>query len=52
MLNLLWIVAVFFVLLWVLGFTFHVTLGGVLHVLLVLALISIIVRLVAGRRSA
>ena len=52
MLNLLWAVAVVFALLWLLGFAFHVTLGGVIHVLLVLAVISILVRLIAGRRAA
>jgi hypothetical protein len=52
MLNLLWAIAVFFVVLWVLGFALHVTAGGLIHLLLVLALISIVARLVMGRRTA
>jgi len=52
MLNVLWAVAVVFVVLWVLGFTLNITLGGVIHVLLVLAVITILVRLIVGRRTA
>jgi hypothetical protein len=51
MLNLLWAVALIFVVLWVLGFALHVT-GGLIHVLLVLALISVVARLVMGPRTA
>ena len=48
--NFLWGIAVLFVLLWVFGFAFHFTMGGVIHVLLVLAVIAVLVRLIAGRR--
>lgn len=42
--------AIVLVVLWALGFiAFHVT-GGLIHVLLVIALIVLIVRLVQGRR--
>ncbi|HEX7193532.1 MAG TPA: lmo0937 family membrane protein [Chthoniobacterales bacterium] len=34
--------------LWLLGFSFHVA-GGLIHIILVIALIVIIVRLVTGR---
>ncbi len=50
MLNLLWAVAVVFFVLWVLGFTLHFTLGGFIHVLLVLAVIAVLVRIITGRR--
>lgn len=50
MLNLLWAVAVIFFVLWVLGFTLHFTLGGFIHVLLVLAVIAVLVRIITGRR--
>jgi hypothetical protein len=50
MLNLLWAIAVVFVLMWVLGFAMHVTLGGLIHLLLVLAIISVLLRIIAGRR--
>jgi len=52
MLNLLWAGAVVLVVLWVLGFTLHFSMGGLIHVLLVLAIVSVVVRLVMGRRSA
>jgi hypothetical protein len=52
MLNLLWAVAVLFVLMWALGFAFHVTAGGLIHVLLVLAVVSVLVRVIMGRRLA
>jgi hypothetical protein len=50
MLNLLWIIAAIFVALWVLGFVAHVTVGGLIHVLLVLAIVAVLVRVIAGRR--
>ncbi len=52
MLNLLWAVAVVLVLMWMLGFfAFHVA-GGLIHLLLVLAVISVLVRIITGRRLA
>jgi hypothetical protein len=52
MLNLLWAIAALFVLMWLLGFAMHFTLGGFIHVLLVLAVASILVRIIMGRRIA
>lgn len=52
MLNLLWAIAAFFVIMWILGFALHVTLGGLVHVLLVLAVIAVVARLIMGRRLA
>jgi hypothetical protein len=50
--NLLWAVAVVFFVLWLLGFAaFHVT-SGFIHILLVLALITVVFQLVSGRRTA
>jgi hypothetical protein len=47
----LWTIAVILVILWALGFlAFHVG-GGLIHLLLVLAVIVIIWNLVSGRRS-
>jgi Family of unknown function (DUF5670) len=46
--NLLWGLVVVLVVLWLLGFTMHVG-GGLIHLLLVIAVIVIIVRLVTGR---
>lgn len=50
MLDLLWAVAAILFVLWILGFAFHVTMGGFIHLLLVLAVISILVRVITGRR--
>lgn len=46
----LWTIAVILVILWLLGFGFHVA-GGLIHLLLVIALIVIVVQLVTGRRG-
>lgn len=49
--NLLWTLAVIFLVLWLLGFALHFTLGGLIHLLLVLAVISVLVRIISGRRA-
>ena len=48
--NLLWAIAVIFIVLWLLGFALQFTLGGLIHLLLVLAIISVLVRVIMGRR--
>jgi hypothetical protein len=45
----LWTIAVILLVLWLLGFGFHVA-GGLIHILLVLALIVGLVQLFSGRR--
>lgn len=46
----LWTIAVILLILWVLGFSvFHVA-GGLIHLLLVIAVIVVIYRLVTGRK--
>jgi len=45
----LWTIAVILLVLWLLGFTMHVA-GGLIHVLLVIALVVIVLRLLSGRR--
>ena len=45
----LWTIVVLLLLLWVLGFTMHVA-GGLIHVLLVIALVVFVLRLLSGRR--
>lgn len=47
----LWAIFVIVLVLWLLGFTFHVA-GGLIHLLLVVALIILVFNLVSGRRSA
>jgi hypothetical protein len=47
--NLLYIIAVILIIGWILGFfAFHV--GGIIHILLIIALIAIIVRIIQGRK--
>jgi hypothetical protein len=45
----LWTVVVLLLILWLLGFTMHVA-GGLIHLLLVVALVVIVFRLLTGRR--
>ena len=44
-------IAIIFLILWVLGLVTSTTMGGFIHVLLVVAVISILVRLIQGRRA-
>jgi Family of unknown function (DUF5670) len=46
--TMLWTIAVILLILWLLGFSFHVA-GGLVHILLVIALIVVVIRLVTGR---
>ena len=43
--------AVVLVLLWLLGFVTSYTMGGLIHILLVIAVIVLLVRLIQGRRA-
>ena len=43
-------IAVLLVILWLLGFVSSYTMGGFIHILLVLAIIVVLVRLIQGRR--
>jgi hypothetical protein len=45
----LWTIAVVLVVLWLLGMVSSYTLGGFIHILLVLAVIMILIRLIQGR---
>jgi len=46
----LWTVALILLVLWLLGVVTSYTMGGLIHILLVVALIVVIIRLVQGRR--
>ena len=46
----LWTIGVILLILWLLGLITAHTFGGVIHVLLVIALVVIVVRLIQGRR--
>ena len=47
----LWTIFVILLILWLLGFSFHVA-GGLIHLLLVIAVVVLIINLVSGRRTA
>jgi len=47
----LWTVFVILLILWLLGFSFHVA-GGLIHLLLVIAVVVLIINLISGRRTA
>jgi hypothetical protein len=46
----LWTVFVILLVLWLLGFSFHIA-GSLIHILLVIAVIVLIFNLIAGRRT-
>jgi hypothetical protein len=46
----LYTLAVILIILWLLGFVSSYTIGGFIHILLVIALVLILVRLIEGRR--
>jgi len=46
----LWTVFVIILILWLLGFSFHIA-GGLIHILLVIALVVLIINLLSGRRG-
>jgi hypothetical protein len=47
--NLLYIIAVFLVIAWAIGFIGY-SLGGLIHILLVIAIIAVLLRIIRGRR--
>ena len=46
----LWTIAVILIVLWLLGLVSSYTLGGFIHILLILAIIVIVINLIQGRR--
>jgi hypothetical protein len=46
----LWTIAVILIVLWLLGLVSSYTMGGFIHILLVLAVITVLVRIIQGRR--
>jgi hypothetical protein len=49
--DMLWTIFVVLLILWLLGFSLHVA-GGLIHLLLVVALVVLVINLVSGRRVA
>ncbi|HSY64009.1 MAG TPA: lmo0937 family membrane protein [Terriglobales bacterium] len=48
----LWTIFVVLLVLWLLGLVSSYTLGGFIHILLVLALVVLVINLLSGRRGA
>jgi hypothetical protein len=48
----LWTIAVVLLVLWALGLVTSTSLGGFVHILLVLAVIAVLVSIIQGRRHA
>ena len=48
----LYTIAVVLILLWLLGLVTSYTMGGVIHVLLVIALVMVLANFISGRRHA
>jgi hypothetical protein len=46
----LWTIFVILLILWLLGFSFHIA-GSLIHILLVIAVIVLIINLISGRRA-
>jgi Family of unknown function (DUF5670) len=45
----LWTIAVLLLILWLLGMVSSYTLGGFIHILLILAVVAILIRIIQGR---
>jgi hypothetical protein len=50
--HMLYTLAVVLIILWLLGLVTSYTMGGVIHVLLVIALVMVLVNFLSGRRRA
>ena len=48
----LWTIFVVLLILWLLGMVTSYTLGGFIHLLLVVALVMLVINLISGRRTA
>ena len=48
----LWTIFVVLLVLWLLGLVSSYTLGGFIHIMLVLALVVLVIQLITGRRAA
>ena len=50
--NMLWTIFVILLVLWLLGLVSSYTLGGYIHILLVVAIVVLLINLITGRRPA
>ena len=49
--NVIYTIVAIFLILWLLGFSFHIA-GGLIHILLVIAVVVLVINLISGRRTA
>jgi hypothetical protein len=47
----LWTICVILIVMWLLGMVTSYTMGGLIHILLVIAIIVVLVNVISGRRS-
>jgi hypothetical protein len=47
----LWTLAVILIVLWLLGLVSSYTMGGFIHILLVIAIIVVVLRVISGRKA-
>jgi hypothetical protein len=47
----LWTIAVIMIILWLLGLVTSYTMGGLIHVLLVIAIVVVLINVIQGRRA-
>jgi hypothetical protein len=48
--DMLWTICVVLIVLWLLGMVSSYTMGGLIHILLVIAIIVVLVRVIQGRK--
>jgi hypothetical protein len=46
----LWTIAVILIILWALGLVSSYTMGGFIHILLIIAIVIVLLRVISGRR--
>ena len=47
----LWTIAMILIVLWILGLVSSYTMGGLIHILLVVAIVVVLIRVIHGRRA-
>jgi len=47
----LWTIAIVLIVLWALGLVTSYTMGGFIHLLLVVAVVTVLIRVISGRRA-
>ena len=49
--DMLWTIAMILIILWVLGLVSSYTMGGLIHILLVIAIVVVLLNVIQGRRG-